>query len=369
MPKPIFLIGEAMGEVEARLGVPFVGPSGIELIRMLAEASLLTLTPTDRDLITRYYTTSNHENIALLWENHPEVYRTNVFNLHPPGNDLTTLCGPKSLGIDGYPLLLKSKYILASHAHHLDRLANDILTRDPNLIICLGNTPLWALAGRTGITKWRGTTLLSTHCVTDYKLLPTFHPAAIIRQWDNRPTVIADFMKATREAHYPEIRRPHREIWIEPNVEDIRRFIAEHIHGGEAGLLSVDIETAGTRITCIGFSPRPDLALVIPFDDDRTKGRHYWASPQDERAVWELIRLVLGDPTIPKLFQNGLYDIAFLWRSMRIKVLNATEDTMLLSHALQPESLKGLGYLGSIYSDEGAWKAEFRQGRTIKRDA
>jgi hypothetical protein len=56
---------------------------------------------------------------------------------------------------------------------------------------------------------------------------------------------------------------------------------------------------------------------------------------------------------------------------MRIKVIGAAEDTMLLHHAIQPESLKGLGFLGSIYSDERAWKGmNDRKGykKTIKRD-
>ena len=82
----------------------------------------------------------------------------------------------------------------------LTRLCN----LDPNLIICLGNCSLWALAGRTGITKLRGTTLLATHTAADFKLLPTYHPSAILRQWDNRPTVIADLMKAKRESAIPK---------------------------------------------------------------------------------------------------------------------------------------------------------------------
>lgn len=77
--------------------------------------------------------------------------------------------------------------------------------------------------------------------------------------------------------------------------------------------------------------------------------------------------MVLTDPTIPKLFQNGLYDISFLWRAYGIGVRGATHDTMLLSHALQPESLKGLAYLGSIYTDHGPWKSE-RKVETIGRD-
>ena len=77
---------------------------------------------------------------------------------------------------------------------------------------------------------------------------------------------------------------------------------------------------------------------------------------------------MLGRQRPAKLFQNGLYDIAFLWRAYGIKVMNASEDTMLLHHALQPEALKGLGFLGSVYTDEGAWKQMREKVATIKRD-
>jgi hypothetical protein len=62
-----------------------------------------------------------------------------------------------------------------------------------------------------------------------------------------------------------------------------------------------------------------------------------------------------------------MYDIAFLWRAYGVKVMNADEDTMLLHHALYPESEKSLGYLGSIYTDEGSWK-RMRKTDTIKED-
>lgn len=365
--KPIFLLGEAPGELEVRLGRPFVGPSGIELIRMLGESGLIQLSTFDRDYIHRYYTTNDPSAIAAIWDLHPEVYRTNVFSTHPPRNDIEYFCGPRAEGIPGFPALLKSKYVREEFEHELDRLADDLLRRDPNLVICLGNSAIWALAGQTGITKLRGTTLLSTHTAADFKLLPTYHPSAVLRQWELRPTVIADFMKAARESAYPELRRPPREIWIEPSLDDIRQFIDTHIRG--CSLLSVDIETSGSRVTCIGFAPSPSIAIVIPFDDERSKNGSYWPTREDENQCWRLVRRVLGDRSIPKLFQNGAYDIAFLWRAYGIPTLGAAEDTMLLSHALQPESLKGLGYLGSIYSDEGSWKHMRKKESTIKRDA
>ena len=200
----------------------------------------------------------------------------------------------------------------------------------------------------------------------DYKLLPTFHPAAILRQYENRPIVIADLAKAYRESTTPTITRPTRSIWIEPTLADIHRFIDDHIVGCD--LLSVDIETAGTRITCIGFAPSPGIAIVIPFDDERQKHGSYWATRADEAKCWSLIRRVLIDPSIKKLFQNGPYDVSFLARSIGICVMGVAEDTLLLHHALQPESLKGLAFLGSVYGEEFAWKGMRKFSKTIKRD-
>jgi len=371
---PILLIGEAPGELEARSGFAFVGGSGAELLKMLGQAGVIHLDNRDQRLLSLYYSTQKPEHTNAIWERHADaIHRTNVFSQHPPRNDLGWFCGPKSTAIAGYPQLSSSKWVREEFEPELDRLADEILNVNPNLVVCLGNTPLWALTGRTRITKWRGATQVSTHCVADYKLLPTYHPAAVLYQWSIRPTVIADLIKARREAELgPELWRPAREIWIEPTIEDVNAFIQAHIRGCK--FLSVDIETSGQRITCIGFAPTSELAIVIPFDDERRKNGSYWESPELERKCWRLVMGVLQDPTIPKLFHNGLYDIAFLWRSMRIAVRGAIHDTMLLMHSLQPESMNGqeghknLGYVGSVYANECAWKNLGAHSKTIKRE-
>lgn len=366
--KPVFLVGESWGDNEARIGKGFCGPSGVELLRMLNEANVIDFTAVDRDYISRYYQSGDPKCLDMVWQLHDEVFRTNVFNIHPPANNLEYFCGPKSTGIPNYPSLLKAKHVQRQFASELDRLGDEILSSDPNLIVCLGNSALWALAGRTGVTKLRGTTCVSTQCVSGYKLLVAYHPAAVIRQWELRPVTLVDFAKINREKEFPDVRRPNCQIWIEPTIEDFERFIRDHIHVGQ--ILSVDIETSGNQITCIGFAPRRDLALVVPIHDERAKTRSYWATQDDEQRCWGLIRSVLEDQSIPKVFQNGLYDIAFLWRAYGIRTFGAAEDTMLLHHSLQPESLKGLAFLGSVYTDHGPWKSE-RKGvdETIKRDA
>lgn len=335
----ITIIGEAWGENEAIQKRPFVGAAGYELTRMLNEASI------DRG----------------------DCFLTNVINRRPPGNRIESFCGPREDGVSGYPALVKGMYLRSEFTPELDRLAGELLRENPNLIIALGNTALWALRGQTGISKLRGTTLLSTHTVEGYKVLPTYHPAAVLRQWELRPTTVVDLIKARRESKYPEIRRPEREIWIEPTVSDLELFYDTHIRNSKE--LSVDIETSGEHITSIAFSPNPRVSLVIPFLGPKGAVRTYFVNVSDEVKAWEFVRFLLRDPSTRKVFQNGLFDIAFLWRAYGIPTYNAVDDTMLLHHSLQPEALKSLGFLGSIYTDEGAWKDLKRHSTTIKRDA
>lgn len=291
---------------------------------------------------------------------------TNVFNLYAPHGD-DSFCGSRKEAINGYPDLSGSAFVRREFIPELERLGDEIALCNPNVIIALGNVAMWALCGKTAITKFRGVTCLSTHTAIGYKVLPTYNPAAITRQWSLRPTMVLDLQKAAREAEFPDLRRPQRNIYIPESVEDLYEFQSAHISPNTT--LAVDIETSGKIITCIGFAPTPQASLVIPFLDVRRDGRTYWASREDEGLVWGFIRQLLGDRGVKKVFQNGLYDIAFLWRGYGIAVLGAEHDTMLLHHALQPEALKGLGFLGSVYTDEGAWKQDRGRHETIKRDS
>lgn len=334
----VAIVGEAYGENEEKQQTPFVGAAGYELTRMLAEAGI-------------------HRADCLL---------TNVFNIRPKANKVEWFCGDKREALSGYPALVKGKHVRKEFAGELARLRDELVAAQPNIIIALGNTAMWALLGKTAITKLRGTTELSTHCATGFKVLPTYHPAAVLRQWELRPVAVIDLVKARRESEYPDLRRPRREIWIEPTVEDLYEFDRRHLH--DAARVSVDIETSGNQITCVGFAPSPSTALVIPIITQRSKNRSYWPDVATEKAVWLFIKEVLERKHLHKTFQNGMYDIAFLWRAYGVRVFGADEDTMLLHHALQPESLKGLGFLGSVYANEGSWKGMREKSTTIKAD-
>lgn len=371
----IVLVGEAFGGNEADLGLPFVGEAGKELWRCLGEA-MPELVPELHASISELH------RYGLAWVREREAWllaagvgMTNVLALRPPGNNLESLCdNKKSVGGDSYshPSITKGKYLLPEFLSELDRLRAELAELRPNLVVALGNTACWALLRSTNIGSVRGA-VASGHpegCAPGVKILPTYHPAGVLRQWSWRPIVVADLMKATREAEFAEIRRPARRILINPTLPEVREFIAEVRFAaarGQCPLVAADTETEGGQITCISFAPRRDTALVIPFWDKTQPGWSYWEQHEEEE-VWELVQSLMEDPMVQLCWQNGMYDYQYCL-PMKLKVHRSTEDTMLLHHSLFPELQKGLGFLGSLYSNEASWKLMRRwKSDSEKRD-
>lgn len=328
MTVKIALVGEAWGEKEEEAGAPFVGTSGWLLDQMLAQAGIAR----------------------------SECLITNCFNLRPrPTNDIKNLCGPRTTGIPGLPQVQAGKYIRAEYAPELERLYDEIMVSNPNIIIALGATAAWAFLDTSGIRSIRGATTVTCNRVSNilgrqYKLLPTYHPAAVAREWSIRPIVIADLDKARRQSSTPEFTRPSRSIWLRPTLQDLAIYDRDFIQPADS--LTADIETKQDQITCFGFAPNPDTAIVIPFFLE--SGQNYWSTIEEELIAWDYVRRWLA--TKPTTFQNGMYDINFTWSRYGIPVPLASEDTMLLQHAWQPEMQKGLGFLASVYTEEASWK-------------
>lgn len=357
----VVVVAEAWGETEAQFKQPLVGYSGKEFFRMLGEA-FPEVDPAGHAFIRSCI---NSESLFIKeregWLNSAGILLTNVFALRPPANNLEALCCAKKELPTGYPYpaLTKGKYLRPEFFPEIERLRSEIAQAKPNLIIALGNTAIWALLGTTNIGSIRGTVSQSN---LGPKVLPTYHPAAVMRQWAWRTIVVADLMKARREAEFPEIRRPERRIIVNPTLNVIAAWRDANVN---APRIAFDIETARRQITMIGFSARPDEALVVPFINERPPW-NYWPELSDELDAWHLCRDILTGPA-EKVAQNGLYDLQYLWR-VGIRPRNCSHDTMLLHHALLPELQKSLGFMGSVYSSEPAWKIMRSVKETIKRD-
>lgn len=355
----IAIVGEAPGEEEEKIGIPFVGKSGNLLTTMLRRVGI----------------------------ERRDCYLTNVFLERPQFNNLEYWCGTKTevnalwagsgrAGRYPYGPITKSKekksplYLKPDRLDVLDRLKEELGKLKPNLVLALGNVASWALLSSSGITSFRGTLAHST-LVEGVKVLPTYHPAAILRQWELFPIALADFDKAKRTCHTPILEFPRRQLWLEPSLEDLEVFYDQFIKPSSA--IAIDVETKARQITCIGFAPSPSAAVVIPFWNIHGTTRpdhnpHYWQSAAEEVAALHYVKRVLDLP-VRKVFQNGLYDIQYIWKTWGMPVRGTIEDTMIIHHALQPELSKGLGFLGSLYTDEPSWKhMRKRKSDTEKRD-
>lgn len=323
----IAIVGDFPHDQDILTGLPFMSSGGQELTRMLSDAGI----------------------------KRSDCYLTTVFKTQPPRNDISAYCAKKA-EVGGrsytYEKIGTGKYIKPEYLFELDNLRQELEAVQPNVVIALGNVAMWALMQETTIGKLRGVIAEST-LVPGLKVLPTYHPASIFKAWANRPIVILDMMKALKESEFPEIIRPQRKIWIKPTLDDIKEFWEKYIK--DSRYMTFDIETERKQITCIGFAPNKEQALVVPFVSKLSPGFSYWKTPAEEIAAWNLVKMILTS-TVGKIGQNGLYDIQYLLRVNGIPVLKYEHDTMLMMHALYPELQKSLGFLASVFTNEASWK-------------
>lgn len=323
-----FFVGEAPGQSEEGK-TPFLGASGQELRRIISDAEIPLA----------------------------KCGFSNVFMDRPEDNKILSFttgkadayAKAKAVGFAyTFPPLQANAYVEPHRLWEVLRLRQEIAWARPKVIVPLGNTPLWALAGVTGIGKFRGAVMEST-LLPGMKLVPTYHPAFILRVWDLRSIMIADLIKARKEALVEGIQYPKREIWLHPSLEDLELFERLYL---PADILSVDIELLGPFISCIGFAPARDVSLVVPFVN--LDGSNYWPDIRSETVAWEWVQRILWNaPSI--LMHNGLFDTQHLLASS-IVPRHYDRDTMFKHHSMYPELQKALGFLGTIYCNERAWK-------------
>ena len=336
----IFLIGEAPGVEELLQGSPFVGASGKELRRMLKQAGI---DPGD-------------------------CFLTNVFFDRPPDNRIEAFCDKTAFarGIAGMPALIPGLHVNADFASQLERLYDEILEVRPNVLCPLGNTACWAVFRQTPkITSLRGRISHARIRGVQFKVLPTLHPAYILRNWKDRVVVVADFQKLKRESRHADICVPSRQILIDPTFSEAMDFLDRALHSNE---VSLDVETRNGQITICGIALSPWIGAVIPIWDFRKPDLSYWTEKEEVQIVQGIRRLV-GAPHVVKIFQNGMYDMTYLWTTWKASLRNCSEDTMLLAHAMWPELKKDLGTLASLHTDEASWKMmRFRNRDDFKRE-
>ena len=315
----IMIVGEAPGQSEVAHNRPFVGASGQELDRMLHEAGILRA----------------------------DCYLTNVCRIKPPNNKIDKFFLKKTKAH-----VVPGPEIEAGIAH----LQAEIEEVKPKLIIALGETALWALTGESGIGKWRGSQLTYTGADHTCYLLPTYHPAMILRQWSWRFIGVLDLRRAVGMLDPAYTGEPEWEFTVRPSFDETMALLDSM--KTISGWVSCDLETRAGHIACCGFGFDATRAFCIPFMCiERSEG--YWTEAE-EKAIIFALREVFSNPEIRWIFQNGLYDVQYISRFWGV-VPKCYMDTMLSHHVCWPGLPKGLDFLSSMYCEwHRYWKDDGR---------
>lgn len=329
----IMIVGEAPGADEVALGQPFMGASGQELTRMLSEAGI------DRG----------------------QCFLTNVARERPRGNDIGDFIAFKKKDVTPAHAPLRDKMVKQVIRDGYDLLKHEIELVQPTLIIALGNTALWALTGKWGITDWRGSELFTDQIAYgdgwQPTVIPTYHPAAVLRQWDWRPVALHDLRKAKRMSEQ-RVRIKHNiQSEIRPNLRtalDRLEWLWTIAYNEKELWLSVDIETRAGHIACLGIAWSKNEGICIPLMCvEQPEG--YWL-PDEEYLVVRTIERLLMHPRVKIIGQNFSYDAQYIARWLGFLPICAF-DTLIGAHAIFANMPKSLGFLSSLYCESHIfWK-------------
>jgi len=332
-PARIMIVGEAPGEQEVQKGEPFVGSSGMELNNMLKEAGIMR----------------------------SECFITNVIRIRPPANNLDNFIAKNKKAITGQHLLIRDKFVLPCVRDGLEMLKREIEMCRPNIIIALGNVSLWALTGEWGITSWRGSVMQCDLPLSlDYqpKVLPTYHPAAILRQWSWRQIAVLDLRRVKSQSIFPEVIRPDYKFVIRPDYDTVMIVLNQLYQQvlERPGKISVDIETRAGHMACIGLAWSATEAICIPLMcTERATG--YW-DLQQELAIVQALQQLLCHENCHVIGQNFLYDAQYINRFW-LFIPNVKRDTMLSQHTMFSNMPKGLDFLSSFFCEHHLyWKED-----------
>lgn len=331
----IMIVGEAPGPDENDYGKPFIGRAGQYLTKLLAQAGI----------------------------NREEVFISNCVRCFPKNEDKNVMASFRAPTFEE---------IEACRPY----LLQEIEAIKPNVIVPVGSAALSAILGSksaaasTKITKVRGTEFWSDEL--NCKIMPTFHPSAVMRDPSKEPTVVQDFVRIKTSSEYKELTKGDEGTYVV--LDTLEKVDAFFDRIKEVPEFVFDIETNSLNwreglILEVAFSWKEKTACVLPLTKYigipykeieikkrkvRKKGQVIETEKQIEvekiKDTYELVwrdkqEYVLGklkelmESDKPRIAHNSKFDNKWFMQ-LGWDVTPTTFDTMLAAHLLD-ENHKG----------------------------
>jgi len=287
------IVGEGPGVEEAREGRPFVGPSGQLLDATLARVGV------DRS----------------------ELYITNIVKCW----------GTKEGAI---PYCKRT-------------LRREIASRGPKVIVPMGNVATDAILGPgAGIMARRG---LSVYSETySCWVIPTIHPAAILRRPETFPELLKDMRKALVYSKERELGPQPFEFTV---VRDCTTAAEVFVLAGQQPWAVFDLETSG-------FDRFQDdiLCMTLCWESDHS----YVFTQEAMEGALGALEQVMTQTSTRWIGHSGKFDCGFLDARYGFKP-NLSWDTLLASYALDERRGHDLKVICRYELDAPDWEADIKR--------
>lgn len=235
-----------------------------------------------------------------------------------------------------------------------EELATEISQLNPNVIVALGNTALYALTGKNGIDEYRGSILIGTN---GRKVIGTWEPQLYYAEGDNWiPRIIhLDLLRVQKQSFFKELRLPYRLLRVARSSSDLYEFIKRKKPAkGIKFKLSVDIEGKECIPVCIGIAFDEVEGLTVPL----WNVKNISSIPDSDLAqCWILLADLLEDEDAQIIGQNFKFDQDKINR-LGFVIRRLYSDVFLKGFAINPEIPKNLAFFTSIYTEEPYYKNE-----------
>lgn len=314
----VLVLGEAPGEKEDLKGLPFIGPSGYLLDKMLEEAGFTK----------------------------GQVWFSNPYKTRPPDNKMDRL---HELGIP--------------HNLFHDQFFEELSHYKPTIIVACGKTGTQLLCPETkpyrkgkqeeaGFGNWRGSLLISPLLNWPHYVIPMYHPAYVLRNYEEREICLFILQRAFEEWQYLAANGtlkslPSRGIITNPDFDCASNFLQRCIDSSAP--ISVDIELLKRKVPyTISFALSPLEAVSLSF----------WNYPTDQLTrLWRQMDEIFRNKQ--QIGQNyTTFDCHWL-RALGFSVnLSLCHDTLIRHHVLWPELPHRLQFQTMQYTREPYYKEE-----------
>jgi DNA polymerase I len=328
----IVIVGEGPGLREDSYGQPFVGPAGQLLKRLMAQAGI----------------------------DFRSVYLTNCVRCLPKGTT-KTVREPSYEEIDAC-------------SPYLEKELEEI---KPTIIVPAGNIALRYIMGakNLNISRQRGLEIWSNKY--NCKIMPIFHPAAILRNPKYENVTVQDLMRINSSSAIRELSASGLGAYevadTKEKLEELFRYLETEPE------ISVDLETTDlnwlhSQIISIGFCWKERTGWCLPLLNTKKSEEESITRFWDDATfltIYGRLRKVLALPS-KKIFHNSKFDLKHLSYN-NIPAANAYFDTMLAHHLLDEnaENLHGLKDCAWVYTDMGGYDKEvsdyFSANKKLKR--